>query len=216
MGTVTPASLDTGSPISKADTAVKSALIATAEVYHEFGLELEDRVEARAVEIDPQAPPVRVEFKSHVVFSGRRSLKSPAYLAVVRRREAAKIGRLVADLEQHADGDDFEVWTHEVLGILRRLIRKLSDAEEDVEIEHEGNSCEILRQLRDTLLNTGWQRYREEDIRSAAVEVLQRLASADEVTADDAYRAVDNLLDVNLHPTIGFPWHNDDEEEIPD
>lgn len=207
---------DTDIATSTGGTAVKTALIARRDIYHEFGSELEDRVATATVEIDPQAPPVRVEVQSHVLFSGRRVLRSPAYLASVRRREAGRISQLVASLDQHADKDDFEVWTHDVLGTLRRLIRNLSDAEEDADVEHEGNSCEILRQLRDTLLNTGWQRYREQDVRKGVVEILKRLASADEVTADDAYRAMDRLLDLNLDPTVGFAGHNGEEEEILD
>jgi hypothetical protein len=37
----------------------------------------------------------------------------------------------------------------------RSLIRQLSDAEQFSEREYEGNSCEMLRQLRDTFLNLG-------------------------------------------------------------
>lgn len=196
------------------DTTVKSPVI-SREICHEFTSVLDDRVEERTVHIDPSAPPVEVKFRSRVIFPGRRTLRSPAYLATVRRREGGRICQLVTDLKQDADKDDFEVWTHEVLGSLRKLIRKLSDAEEDADIEHEGNSCEILRQLRDTLLNTGWHRYREQEVRNAVVEILQHLASADEVSSDDAHRAMDNLFDLNLDPAVGFVGQYG-EEEIPD
>ncbi len=214
-----PSSPTTDTPIGTplGDTAAKSALIVKREVYHEFGTELEDRVEETTVDIDPESPPAKVEFKSHVLFSGKRALRSPAYLATVRRRGAAKIARLVTELDKHVDSDDFAVWTHEALQELRKLIQTLSDAEQDADPKHEGNSCEILRQLRDTLLNTGWQRYRENQVRRSVVDILNHLAKAnqDDVTPEHADRAMDKLLDLNLDPTVGFPWQHG-EEEIPD
>ncbi len=212
--------IDTTLPTADTDAAIsieetKIASTTRRVVYHEFGSTLDDRVETATFEIDRQAPPDKVVFESHVSFSGRRVLRSPAYLASVRRREAGKIGTLVEALHQHIDKDDFEIWTHQVLERLRKLIRTLSDAEEEVDVEHEGNSCEVFRQLRDTLLNTGWQRYRKGNVRLGVVKILQHLASAEEVTGDDASQAMDNLLDLNLDPVVGFAGQYG-EEEIPD
>lgn len=186
------------------------------DIYHEFGTNFEDQTQLNVIPIDQTDPPVALLVKSHVVAGGARALRSPAYLATVRRRDAAKIARLIVDLEQHAGTDDFVAWTHEPLEKLRRLIRKLSDAEEFADPEHEGNSCEILRQLRDTFLNDGWRRYEEPEVREAAIGILRRLAIADQdgVTADDADSAMDKLLDLDLNPTVGFAWNNA-EEEIP-
>ncbi|MHC4398609.1 MAG: hypothetical protein ACYTG0_02915 [Planctomycetota bacterium] len=179
----------------------------------ELGLPLEDQTAERVVDID-QAP-TRLLVKSHVRARGAKGLRSPQYLATIRRREAGKIGGLIAELATHEGSEDFVAWTHEPLDELRRLIHRLTEAEEFSNPEHEGNSCEILRQLRDTLLNTGWERYQESAVRDAAVKILQHLATADEVSADDAYDAMNQLLDLDLNPTVGPAWQNA-EDKVPD
>lgn len=190
---------------------------ATQEVslYHELGPELENQTAEEVVDIDQT--PTRVVFKSHVITRGAKGLRSPQYLATIRRRGARTIATLIEALGTRARSEDFPVWTHEPLDKLRGLIHTLTEAEEFSHPEHEGNSSEILRQLRDTFLNTGWERYRESVVRDAAVSILQHLAVADEVSADDASRALDQLLALGLNPTVGVVWQDDEEkDEIPD
>ena len=187
------------------------------DIVHELSPQLENHTEQRVVNIDQEYPPAKVLFISRVVTRGAKALRSPQYLATIRRRQAGKIARLIAGLAAHAESEDFAAWTHEALEALRRLIHKLTEAEEFSDPEHEGNSCEILRQLRDTFLNTGWERYREPAVRNAAVSILQHLAAADEVSANDAYIAMDQLLDLDLNPTVGMVCQDDQEEnEVPD
>lgn len=188
---------------------------ATQEVnlYHELGPQLENQTAEAVVDIDET--PTRVVFKSHVITRGAKALRSPHYLATIRRRGARMIAALIEALATHVQSEEFAVWTHEPLEKLRGLIYRLTEAEEFSDPEHEGNSCEILRQLRDTFLNAGWERYREPAVRDAAVSILQRLAAADEVSADDAYSAMDQLLDLDLDPSVGIVWQDDEEEEVP-
>jgi hypothetical protein len=87
---------------------------------------------------------------------------------------------MIRDLGKHSGKREFVVWTQAVLEELRSLIRQLSDAEQFSEREYEGNSCEMLRQLRDTFLNSGWNSYREQRVRSCAAAILDHLAIADE------------------------------------
>jgi len=194
----------------------KSLPVVEYQFYHELGTSFEDQTQELVIPVDQTSPPAALHVKSHVVATAARALRSPAYLATIRRREADKIARLIVGLDQRAGDDDFVAWTHEPLEKLRQLIRKLSDAEEFADPEHEGNSCEILRQLRDTFLNDGWKRYQEHQVRQAVADILKHLATADQddVTAGDVDSAMDTLLDLDLNPTVGFAWHNG-EEEIP-
>ncbi|HUT94885.1 MAG TPA: hypothetical protein VMY37_35835 [Thermoguttaceae bacterium] len=199
-----------------ASGTVPHAGIKTVNLYHEIGPQPEDATIEQNVPIDQASPPSAVLIKSHVVAHGAKAFRSPAHVAAIRRRETRKIARLIEDLAARADSEDFVVWTHEPLQKLRGLIHKLTEAEEFSDPEHEGNTCEILRQLRDTFLNRGWERYREPAVRGAAVAILQRLAVADEVSADDAYWAMDQLLELGLNPAAGTFFGDGEEEEIPD
>ena len=136
------------------------------------------------------------------------------YLATIRRRFAGKISKLIESLDSHAASDDFPLWTQQVLESLRESIQQLSAADESSSAEHEGNSCEILRQVRDTLLDSGWKRYREPDVRTAVAKILQHLAAAEEVTSEDAFESTDQLLDLGLNPSVGMAW-DDEQQEVP-
>jgi hypothetical protein len=191
--------------------------IRTVDLYHEIGPQPEDLTIEKDVPIDQVSPPTLVRVKSHVIAHGARALKSPQYLATIRRRESGTIATLIEGLEAHADSEDFGAWTHEPLERLRRLIHKLTEAEQFSDEEHEGNSCEILRQLRDTFLNTGWERYREQQVRESGLRILRRLAESDEVSADDCYWTMDELLELGLNPAAGTLLHyGEEEEEVPD
>jgi hypothetical protein len=132
--------------------------------------------------------------------------------AALRRRKSKKIAAMIRDLGKHSGKREFAVWTQGVLEELRSLIRQLSDAEQFSEREYEGNSCEMLRQLRDTFLNSGWNSYREERVRNCAAAILDHLAIANELGADDAERAMDQLLDMDLNPAVGLQLTNDESE----
>ena len=207
------ADIDVGAPLLP--DAVKQASISSHDIYHEIGPMLQDQTVKKVIPIDRTDPPLEVHVRSHVLTRSTRALRSPAYLATIRRRGAGKIARLVAELEKYADSDDFVAWTHQPLRQLRKLIQKLSDAEEYSDSEHEGNSCEILRQLRDTFLNSGWKRYRESGVRDTAVSILRHLAEAnqDDVTGENASIAMDRLLDLNLDPAVGFVWDDAEKEK---
>lgn len=190
----------------------------THEIVHELGSDLGDSHAEKLVTVDPSPFPTKLHIKSTVRAVGARALRSAPYLASVRRRESRKIANLIAVL--HAKPtilDDFVVWTHEPLDRIRSLLDTLSTAEQFRETEYEGNSCEILRQLRDTFLNLGWQSYLKEDVCAAAKSVLSKLATEDEITSEDVYASLDTLIDAGLSPSIGIPIDDDDEEEaIPD
>ncbi len=206
--------LETGANETAVTLAGKQAtgLTLSMDISHELGTSLDDRTVERTAIVSPSVWPTKVIVTSSVVGGGARALKSPGYLATIRRRESGRIAGLIGALGTHANDEDLVVWTHEPLEKLRNLIHRLSEAEEFSELEHEGNSCEILRQLRDTFLDRGWERYRDAKVRALAVKILQKLASADEVSGDDASQTIDLLLDLGLNPAVGTLLQYAEEE----
>jgi hypothetical protein len=180
------------------------------DVFHEIGRVPEDSTLSVTVPIDVSSPPNQVIVRSHVVATGA-VMRSPQYLATVRRRKASQIAQTILSLKAHRGDPDFTIWTHKPLEVLRQLLQTLTDAEEFVNPEHEGNSCEVLRLLRDTFLDGGWEKYRDTEICDRVAQLLKRLAEADEVTGDFANDAIDELLDIGLSPAVGMAW--DDGED---
>ncbi len=133
--------------------------------------------------------------------------------ATIRRHLAGKIGTLIEALGGRAESEDFPIWTQQILESLQDSIQQLSAPDEFSSREQEGNSCEILRQVRDTLLDCGWKKYREPHVRAAVVKILQRLVSAVEVTAEDALDSTDQLLELGLNPAVGMAW-DDEQKEV--
>jgi hypothetical protein len=132
---------------------------------------------------------------------------SPSYLAAKRREQSAKIMESVNRLASKANDRAFHIWTQEPLQQIKRLIHFLDQAEEFTEVEHEGNACEILRQLRDSFLREGWERFRSKSVRDTVVVLLKKLASEDAISAKDADHSMDALLDAGLEPVLTKPLH---------
>jgi len=122
----------------------------TVDLYHEWSSEPREYTLERLIPVDQTAPPVGILVRSHVLAPAARRSSSPDYLAALRRRKCKKIAAMIRDLGKHSGKREFAVWTQGVLEELRSLIRQLSDAEQFSEREYEGNSCEMLRQLRVT------------------------------------------------------------------
>jgi hypothetical protein len=187
------------------------------EIIHELGSDLEDIQVEELLEVQPSHLSTFVHIKSSVKAIGARALRSAPYLASVRRREAGRIAKLVEDLSTKTRNlDDFIVWVHEPLDRIRRLIDNLSTAEEFRDTEHEGNSCEILRQIRDTFLKEGWHSYLKAEVCATTVSILKKLATEDDITSDDVYDSLDKLFDVGLNPSIGISSDDVEEETVSD
>jgi hypothetical protein len=159
--------------------------------------------------LGPSTNWTKVTLKSQVASSTARRMNSPSYLATVRRREAAKLLKLVYGLAKHVTREDFVVCTHPVVDGVKTLLTKLQDA------EMEGNSSEILRRLRDTFLDGGWNRYKEATARGLAERALQFLADAEEIGPRDANRFFDEMFAAGLRP-VGLPLFGIEDEEIED
>jgi hypothetical protein len=130
---------------------------------------------------------------------------SATYFATIRRGEIQKIMKIVTSLGQQADREDFAVCFFPIVNGIRQLLDRLADA------ESEGNSREILRRLRDTVLDGGWSRYRDLEARKVAEQIIDYLARADGVTRDDVKRFSDLLRTKGLK-AAGIPVFDLDDE----
>jgi len=174
----------------------------TVEVFHEWTPQPTNSSVERVIDIDRFNPPDNVRLVSHVVADFGKGFRSPEYLISIRRREAAKIAESVRGLAEWSESTQFQVWTQQPFEQLRLLIQRLSEAEQSAECPHEGNSCEILRQLRDTFLNLGWRHYRRREVRDCVTAILVYLARVYEVSSNDAELAMDQLFDLDMDPAV--------------
>ncbi len=182
----------------------KSPAAFALNITHELDLFVEqDETISKTFVLDTPTPKTKVAFKSHVSFRPPHLANSPAYLASLRRKGAEQIRKLVAGLASYAESEYFAVYTQEVLIELKQLIRTIAKAEESRNPRSEANSCEILRQLRDSLLNDGWHEYRKPDVRHTVTNALRFLSEADTVTAAEAFKLGDSLLDLGIDPAVG-------------
>jgi transcriptional regulator with XRE-family HTH domain len=142
----------------------------------------------------------------------------PSCAAVVdlRQCQAWAIREAIAGLEQHAGREDFAVCTYPILKQVNDLLITLTGA------PAEGNTREALRQVRNTLMNGGWSKYRDPAVRGAAADVLNGLAEADEVVPARVEEAFDRLYAAGLNPagmqllTVGPEDDTPDaEDEVP-
>jgi hypothetical protein len=171
---------------------VQTVRIEPIKLIHELGSDLVGGTIRKDCLIDPSDMPTLVSIESRVVTDAARTMNSPEYLASVRRRVSIKIKSMLGSLSKKARRDDFEAFTFRVVEEIRELLAQLTD------IHREGNTREILRQTRDTFLNGGHERYREEKARMLVASIFERLSDADEVTAEDVDQVWDELYDNGL------------------
>jgi len=187
------------------------------DIIHELGRDLSDTYSEKSLTLPASMLPTVVTFKSTVRAANTRALRSPAYLASIRRRETAAISRMIDALPTIADSDqDFLTCVHEPYDHIQKLIDTLSSAEDHRDTEIEGNSCEILRQIRDTFTGSSWKAYRSRDVCAATLSVLKWLSTEDEITSEFVYRSLEELIAAGLSPATEIPVDDVEEEEISD
>jgi len=137
----------------------------------------------RSFVVAPSTEPTKVKITSQVVNYGVPKHRSDTYMATVRRRKAANLLLEFRKLSVYQGNDDFAIYTSPVLDRVRSMLQELEVANQ------EGNTREVLRLLRDCILNGGWNRLREPHVRDTIVTLLDRLARQEYVEAKDASEA---------------------------
>jgi hypothetical protein len=138
--------------------------------------------------------------ESTVVADGARRLRSGQALAAARRKVAREILDLLKGLDAREQCDDFEVATYPITQKIQRFVfDTLADT------QHEGAASYILSRVRDTILDGGWERYRDEAVRETVGSILAQVASATEVDDRFARSVVRTLRSAGLRPVAIFP-----------
>ncbi|MFM9963203.1 MAG: hypothetical protein ACKV2Q_18500 [Planctomycetaceae bacterium] len=197
---------------------VREKVLFAPVFYHEMGDDYSDSDMTNELEVPPSQQATKIVMRSVVLTPLGRQKASPAYLASQRRRKTQSIAQDITALSRHAEDEQFALWTEKVVERIRNAIQFLCDEEETSDSPCESNSCEVLRQIRDSFLNGGWEKYRRADARNAALGALKRLSSQDEVSGDEVNFAFNELLKADLDGAV-FPIQTiftDDDEEIPD
>lgn len=179
------------------------------EVFHEIGQELiGTSTHTEILKVKPSPTTTVIRLKSTVVASAAARLSSPQYIAVTRRRKVANLVSDINALANHADRDDFVVFTRRVVARIREILDYLQPA------KLEGNAREVLRYVRDTFVNGGWDLYKNNARRTGVVEILQQLVDEDEVQREAPEEAFDKLFDLGFDPVAspGFYYDPADTE----
>ncbi len=174
-------------------------------VFHELGSDLAGGTITETRRVGPSKRATLVTVTSHVIPHSAQAIQSPEYMETVRRRRAGSIAEALSDLAPHAARDDFAVCTYPVVKKISELLETLINA------QTEGNTREILRQLRNTLMNGGWRDYRDAKVRKTAIAIVRILQEAEEVTPQQVEEAFDQLHDAGLNP-VGPPIFADSDE----
>lgn len=127
-------------------------------------------------------------------YASRTKPESAAYFATIRRRGIAGVKFSISKLDARRDEPDFAVHTFPITQSINQLVNDLIDA------RFEGNSREILRRLRNTILDGGWEHYRVHDARRRATQVLDFLERAETVIPRDVKRMTEVLKKGGLNP----------------
>jgi sugar transferase len=130
--------------------------------------------------------------------------KEAGTLVATRCRAAAQLRDRVAQLDVVSDSAVFSVFTQEILDQLRSEISQLSLRDQKTTVRREANSCEVFRQIRDTLLRDGWKAYRDSTVRDTIAAILNRMSSVDSVGSDDVYDSMKQMVSLGLNPGVGF------------
>jgi hypothetical protein len=170
--------------------------IVKVDIVHEVGVDFAGNTITRNQFVQPSETPTVVSVSSTVIATPSQQMNSPEYLAAVRRRKAARIRTAITRLEKRASRDDFGAFTFKVVEDIRELLIQLA------EVHREGNTREILRQIRDTFLDGGHEQYKKPHVRILIASILQKLAEADEVTPEDVDQAWDELYDNEIRTAI--------------
>ena len=128
-----------------------------------------------------------------------------AYQAAIRRGHLQKLAKRFGVVASQSTREDFAVCVFPLSEDIRKTLETLADA------SHEGNTREILRRVRDTLIDGGWSQYRHQGARTTTIAVLDYLSRTEVVTPQDVQRLSDQMRKSGLN-IAGIGHYRFDEE----
>lgn len=164
-------------------------------VFIELPVDLNPTTEKVSFSIEPTKKRTVVSANIYVTTAGAALVRTPAYVASVRRRRVKAIITQIADLAKHIDRDDFTCFVFPILDSLRKLSLSLFEHE-----RFEGNTLVILRYVSNTLLVPDDERLKEEQPRNVITSVLELLLTADEIDPSIVKKTFRMLHQGGLNP----------------
>lgn len=175
------------------------------DVFHDIGTNADPiQVIEESRTLPASNVPTRIKLRS--VVASRTANRSPEYFATIRRRRAGLIRSAIRQLSVHEGADDIFMHTGTILDAIRELLHALDG------VKTEGNARQVLRYLRDSFLDGGWDAYKKATSVTKAVGVASLLADNESVTAKHADTAYDDLVEVGLEPVV-LPAMRDEQAE---
>lgn len=157
--------------------------------------------------IPASATPTMVRVKTAVSAEAVQHARSAAAVGVQRRRRVANIVKLLRGLPAHVASEDFHTRAYPLFEEVRRLQQDLLSFE-----QYEGNTCMILRYVRNSLMDRGWRAYRDPNTVHAVAAILDRLAGVEVVTRDDARQAFRTFYELGLRAALPVTIEADDND----
>jgi hypothetical protein len=143
--------------------------------------------------VPPSDTPTVVAIRSSVSSAAIHHLKSAVAVGVERRRQVLQIAKRLRELPQHAGRQDFHAMAFPVFDLVRRVHQDL------LRFDHfEGNTCMILRYLRNSLMDREWNRYKEQKVADAVANLFERISTLETVERKDAKEAFRLFYELNL------------------
>jgi hypothetical protein len=128
-----------------------------------------------------------------------------AYDAAIRRENMQRMREQFDALARQANRADFAVSVFPLVEYIRHTLNRIADSPK------EGNTREILRRIRDSLIDGGWSQYKEQRARSTAMAILKYLSEAEVVTPQDVVKCAGQMRSAEIRFT-GIPTFDFDEE----
>jgi hypothetical protein len=152
------------------------------------------------------AQPVALKVHSSISALTAQRLRSAAAVAIQRRRRCGQIATAVRELSAVSERADFHTFTFPIFDDVRSLHNLLLRSEET-----EGNTCVILRYVRNSFMDGGWNHYRGEEVVKGVAAILDALAKSAEVAPAQARSAFTAIHSLGLRPHLRVDLVGDDE-----
>jgi hypothetical protein len=194
-----------GNAASDADTTVSKRF----QLVHEIRPELADEVQTATICIEPSIERTLIKVRSIADLSQARRGESAVFVASLRRKRCREIAGKIRVLDRLSASQSMLVVTQPILADLKDLLARIQQTTQ------EANAREILRQVRDTLMNGQWNLYAGKSARDCVADLLLSLAEFNEtVSIDDVYSAADRL-ESNGFKISGLVISDEQEQENP-
>ena len=157
--------------------------------------------------IPPGETPTTLSIISTVSSAAIKHIRSAAAVGIQRRRQVSQIAKHLRRLPGHAEQQDFHSVAFPVFDMVRRTYQDLAQFD-----QYEGNTCMILRYLRNSLVDGGWNRYKEKTVATAVADLLDRISKSESVNRQDAMDTFRLFYELKLRATLPVVIESGDAE----